>query len=62
VCAFDGGAVAISYDPLEVLARLCETQNWFQARLTPTASPEFRVHGTPGYGVGVTAGLTFRWE
>jgi outer membrane receptor protein involved in Fe transport len=42
--------------------RYYETQNWFQSRLTPTASPEFRVHGTPGYGVGVTAGLTFRWE
>ena len=36
-----------------------ETQNYFESRVRPTASPAFRIHGTPGYPVGATAGLTF---
>jgi hypothetical protein len=39
-----------------------ETQNYFDSRLTPTAETEARLHGTPGYPVGFTAGLTWRFE
>jgi hypothetical protein len=37
-----------------------ETQNFFDSRVTLTARVEARVHGTPGYPVGFTSGLTFR--
>jgi outer membrane receptor protein involved in Fe transport len=36
-----------------------ETQNYFESRVSPTAPAVFRIHGTPGYPVGVTVGLTF---
>ena len=38
-----------------------ETQNLFESRVSPTAEPKERVHGTPGYPVGVTFGLTFHF-
>jgi hypothetical protein len=37
-----------------------ETQNYFESRVTPTALPVSRIHGTPGYPIGLTAGLTLR--
>ena len=40
--------------------RCYETQNFFDSRVTPTAPVEARVHGTPGYPIGFTLGLTFR--
>lgn len=39
-----------------------ETQNFFNSRLTPTAPIEARVHGTPGYPIGFTTGITWRLE
>jgi outer membrane receptor protein involved in Fe transport len=39
-----------------------ETQNFFDSRLTPMAQVEARVHGTPGYPIGFTTGLTWRFE
>jgi hypothetical protein len=39
-----------------------ETQNLFDSRVTPTAPVEARVHGTPGYPIGLTVGLTWRSE
>lgn len=36
-----------------------ETQNYFESRLSPDAPIIARIHGTPGYSRGVTAGLTF---
>lgn len=36
-----------------------ETQNYFESRL-PGEPPLYRIHGTPGYPLTVTAGLTFR--
>ena len=39
-----------------------ETQNYFDSRLTPTSPVEARVHGTPGYPIGLTTGLTWRFE
>ncbi len=39
-----------------------ETQNFFDSRLSPSAVIEARVHGTPGYPVGFTTGLTWRFE
>jgi TonB dependent receptor len=36
-----------------------ETQNYFESRVTPTAPVVARIHGTPGYPIGVTVGLTF---
>ncbi len=39
-----------------------ETQNFFDSRLTPTAPIEARIHGTPGYPIGFTTGLTLRFE
>lgn len=38
-----------------------ETQNYFESRLRPGDPVIFRIHGTPGYPRGVTAGLTFRF-
>jgi outer membrane receptor protein involved in Fe transport len=37
-----------------------ETQNYFESRVSPGAPVIARIHATPGYPVGVTAGLTFR--
>jgi outer membrane receptor protein involved in Fe transport len=42
--------------------RYYETQNYFESRLTPTAPPVSRIHATPGYPLGVTVGITFRFE
>ena len=39
-----------------------ETQNLFDSRLTPDAQVEARIHGTPGYPQGITAGFTWRFE
>jgi outer membrane receptor protein involved in Fe transport len=39
-----------------------ETQNYFDSRITPSAPIEARVHGTPGYPIGFTTGLTWRFE
>ena len=40
--------------------RYWETQNYFESRVTPTAPALAQVHGTPGYPIGFTVGLTFR--
>jgi len=37
-----------------------ETQNYLESRVTPTTDSKFRVHGTPGYPIGFTVGMTFR--
>jgi outer membrane receptor protein involved in Fe transport len=42
--------------------RYYETQNYFDSRVTPTAAIEARVHGTPGYPIGFTTGITWRFE
>jgi outer membrane receptor protein involved in Fe transport len=39
--------------------RYYETQNYFESRLRPGDPVIARIHGTPGYPFGVTAGLTF---
>src|SRR5262249_4050223 len=39
--------------------RYYETQNFFESRTSPTAEAKQRIHGTPGYPVSVTVGLTF---
>ena len=36
-----------------------ETQNYFESRLRPGDPVRARIHGTPGYPIGVTLGLTF---
>ena len=36
-----------------------ETQNYFESRVSPTAPAGERIHGTPGYPIGLTVGLTF---
>ncbi|HEX8423201.1 MAG TPA: TonB-dependent receptor [Pyrinomonadaceae bacterium] len=41
--------------------RYFETQNYFESRLRPGDAAVARIHGTPGYPFGVTAGLTFRF-
>lgn len=35
-----------------------ETQNFFESRARPRDAVTARVHGTPGYSIGVTAGVT----
>ncbi len=40
--------------------RYFEAQNFFESRLAPAAPVVSRIHGTPGYPVTVTAGVTFR--
>ena len=40
--------------------RYWETQNYLESRVTPTSDILARVHGTPGFPIGVTVGLTFR--
>ena len=42
--------------------RFYETQNFFDSRISPTAPAEARIHGTPGYPIGFTTGLTWRFE
>jgi hypothetical protein len=42
--------------------RYYETQNFFNSRVSPSAPVEARVHGTPGYPVAFTTGLTWRFE
>jgi len=42
--------------------RYYETQNFFDSRISPAAPVEARVHGTPGYPIGFTTGLTWRFE
>jgi outer membrane receptor protein involved in Fe transport len=41
--------------------RYFETQNYFESRVRPDDEPAARIHATPGYPFGVTAGLTFRF-
>ena len=38
-----------------------ETQNYFESRATPVAPIVARIHGTPGYPLTVTTGVTFRF-
>jgi hypothetical protein len=40
--------------------RFYETQNYFTSRLRPGDPAVSRIHGSPGYPIGVTVGLTFR--
>jgi outer membrane receptor protein involved in Fe transport len=42
--------------------RYYETQNYFQSQLGSDPAPVWRVHGTPGYPIGVIAGLTYRFD
>jgi outer membrane receptor protein involved in Fe transport len=37
-----------------------ETQNYFESRLRPDDAVVARIHGTPGYPIGFSVGLTFR--
>lgn len=37
-----------------------ETQNYFESRISPDGPSMQRIHGTPGYPLGLTVGLTFR--
>jgi outer membrane receptor protein involved in Fe transport len=41
--------------------RYFETQNFFESRVRPGDSVIARIHGTPGYSRGFTAGFTFRF-
>src|SRR5262249_14118967 len=41
--------------------RYYETQNYFASRLRPGDAVVSRIHGTPGYPITVTAGLTFHF-
>jgi hypothetical protein len=41
--------------------RYYETQNYLESRVTPMDDSKFRVHGTPGYPIGFTIGMTFRF-
>ena len=41
--------------------RYDETQNYFESRLGAGLPAASRIHATPGYPLGVTAGLTFRF-
>jgi outer membrane receptor protein involved in Fe transport len=40
--------------------RYYETQNVFESRVRPEDPAAERIHGTPGYSRGFTAGFTFR--
>ena len=42
--------------------RYFETQNYFESRVRPGDAPAERIHATPGYPIGVTVGLTFRFD
>jgi outer membrane receptor protein involved in Fe transport len=37
-----------------------ETQNFFESRVSPAGPAVERIHGTPGYPIGITVGLTLR--
>ncbi|MBO0719907.1 MAG: TonB-dependent receptor, partial [Blastocatellia bacterium] len=39
-----------------------ETQNYFESRITPVDPIIARIHGTPGYPITVTGGVTFRFS
>jgi outer membrane receptor protein involved in Fe transport len=39
-----------------------ETQNYFESRLRPGDPVVARIHATPGYPIGATLGLTFRFS
>ncbi|MBO0797607.1 MAG: TonB-dependent receptor, partial [Blastocatellia bacterium] len=39
-----------------------ETQNYLESRITPVAPIIARIHGTPGYPITVTGGVTFRFS
>jgi outer membrane receptor protein involved in Fe transport len=41
--------------------RYYETQNYFESRIRPVAPIVARIHGTPGYPFGATAGVTFHF-
>ncbi len=41
--------------------RYFETQNFYESRSRPGDPIISRIHGTPGYSIGVTAGVTFRF-
>jgi outer membrane receptor protein involved in Fe transport len=41
--------------------RYYETQNYLESRAAPDAPVVARIHGTPGYPVGFTVGMTFRF-
>ncbi|HYO62163.1 MAG TPA: TonB-dependent receptor [Pyrinomonadaceae bacterium] len=41
--------------------RYYETQNYFESRVRPGEESAERIHATPGFPFGVTAGLTFRF-
>ncbi len=41
--------------------RYFETQNYFESRLSPGDEVKARIHGTPGYPLSITAGLTFHF-
>lgn len=41
--------------------RYWETQNYFESKVSPDAEARNRIHGTPGYPIGFTIGLTFRF-
>jgi len=40
--------------------RFWETQNYLESRVAPGDPVVARIHGTPGYPIGFTVGLTFR--
>ncbi len=40
--------------------RYFETQNYFESRPRPGDAPAERIHATPGYPFGITAGITIR--
>jgi len=39
-----------------------ETQNYYLSRNRPGAAAVSRIHGTPGYPIGVNVGLTFHFS
>ena len=39
----------------------CETQNYFESRVTPDAPIIARIHATPGYPLTAVAGITLRF-
>ena len=41
--------------------RYWETQNYFESRVSPDDPAIARLHGTPGFPIGVTVGMTFRF-
>jgi len=39
----------------------CETQNYFESRVTPTAPAVYPIHGIPGHPIGLTVGATIHF-